>query len=86
MFKPAVLALLALSPLIQAAPTEEFGLETRASSCTFKDVASLAKSKKSCTAITLSNIAVPAGETLDLTSLTKGTTVSCPVKLFLFAF
>ncbi|KAJ9625015.1 Polygalacturonase 1 [Taxawa tesnikishii (nom. ined.)] len=45
-------------------------------SCTFTDAASAIKGKSSCTNIVLNNIAVPAGTTLDLTKLTKGTTVT----------
>ncbi|KAJ5776376.1 uncharacterized protein N7511_001387 [Penicillium nucicola] len=47
-------------------------------SCTFSGstgAASAIKNKKSCSTITLSNVAVPAGTTLDLTGLAKGTTV-----------
>jgi len=44
-------------------------------SCTFTNAASASKSKTSCSTIVLSNIAVPSGTTLDMTGLTKGTTV-----------
>lgn len=44
-------------------------------SCTFTDAASAIKNKKTCSTITLSNIAVPAGTTLDLTGLKDGTHV-----------
>ncbi|KAJ5363421.1 Polygalacturonase [Penicillium cataractarum] len=53
-------------------------LEERASTCTFsgsKGAASAIKSKTSCSTIVLSSVAVPAGTTLDLTGLKKGTTV-----------
>ncbi|KAJ5233689.1 uncharacterized protein N7469_005455 [Penicillium citrinum] len=59
---------------VQAAPAD---LEAR-SSCTFsgsKGAESAMKSKTSCSTITLSNIQVPAGKTLDLTGLKKGTKV-----------
>ena len=53
-------------------------LEERASTCTFsgaKGAASAIKSKTSCSTIVLSSVAVPAGTSLDLTGLNKGTTV-----------
>ncbi|OOQ88122.1 Polygalacturonase [Penicillium brasilianum] len=53
-------------------------LEERASTCTFsgsKGAASAISSKTSCSTIVLSSVAVPAGTTLDLTGLKKGTTV-----------
>lgn len=53
-------------------------LEQRASSCTFNTASAVASGKKSCSTITLDNIEVPAGETLDLTGLSTGTQVrSC---------
>lgn len=70
--KFSLLTLAALLSLTQAAPAE---LENRAS-CTFTDAASVKKSKTSCSTITLNNIAVPAGTTLDLTGLKSGTNVS----------
>lgn len=69
--KFSLLTLAALLSLTQAAPAE---LENRAS-CTFTDAASVAKSKTSCSTITLNGIAVPAGTTLDLTGLKSGTNV-----------
>lgn len=69
--KFSLLTLAALLSLSQAAPAE---LENRAS-CTFTDAASVAKSKTSCSTITLKGIAVPAGTTLDLTGLKSGTNV-----------
>ncbi|KAJ4416554.1 Polygalacturonase 1 [Gnomoniopsis sp. IMI 355080] len=67
----SLFALTALLSLTQAAPAE---LDDR-SSCTFTDAASVKKSKTSCSTITLDNIAVPAGTTLDLTGLKSGTNV-----------
>ncbi|KAF4998961.1 hypothetical protein FGRMN_2760 [Fusarium graminum] len=49
-------------------------IEPRAS-CTFTDAATAIKNKGSCSTITLNNIAVPAGTTLDLTKLNDGTHV-----------
>lgn len=43
--------------------------------CTFTDAHSVRTGKNSCSIIILDNIEVPAGETLDLTGLNKGTTV-----------
>lgn len=61
-----------MAALASAAPADE--LEKR-SSCTFTSAAAAKSGKTSCSTITLSNIAVPAGTTLDLTGLNKGTTV-----------
>lgn len=71
MVKPSTLLLGAGAAFAAAAPTE---LAERAS-CTFTDAASAIKGKSSCSTITLKNIAVPAGETLDLTKLKTGTHV-----------
>ncbi|PVI03035.1 glycoside hydrolase family 28 protein [Periconia macrospinosa] len=65
--------LLGASVLVAAAPAQN---ASGAAGCTFKDSASVAKSKTSCSDIILDNIAVPAGETLDLTKLKDGTTVT----------
>lgn len=72
MVKASTLLLGAGAAFVAAAPTE---LAERAS-CTFTDAASAIKGKSSCTSIILNNIAVPAGTTLDLTSLKDGTTVT----------
>ncbi|KAF2798773.1 glycoside hydrolase family 28 protein [Melanomma pulvis-pyrius CBS 109.77] len=64
-------ALLSAGALVSAAPAS---LQERAS-CTFTTAAAAISGKASCSTITLSNIAVPAGTTLDLTKLTTGTTV-----------
>lgn len=61
------------------APTRASEIEQRSSTCTFsgsKGAASAIKAKTSCSTITLSSLEVPAGTTLDLTGLKKGTTVS----------
>lgn len=53
-------------------------LTERANSCTFSGTfgaAAVAKSKTSCSTITLDSLFVPAGTTLDLTKLKKGTHV-----------
>jgi len=63
--------------LVSAAPspsrTKE--LNGRAASCTFTDAATAIASKTACSTITLKNIEVPAGTTLDLTKLKDGTKV-----------
>ncbi|KAF2125788.1 glycoside hydrolase family 28 protein [Dothidotthia symphoricarpi CBS 119687] len=64
--------ILSAGALVSAVPTS---LDARASSCTFTTAAAAIKGKAACSTITLSNIAVPAGTTLDLTKLTSGTTV-----------
>lgn len=46
-----------------------------AASCTFSDAVSAEAGKKSCSTITLSNVEVPAGQTLNLTGLNEGTKV-----------
>lgn len=55
-------------------------LVDRAGSCTFTSAAAAASGASKCSTVTLNNIAVPAGETLDLTSLAAGTKV-CHVLL-----
>ncbi|KAF2449798.1 glycoside hydrolase family 28 protein [Karstenula rhodostoma CBS 690.94] len=68
--------LLGAGALVSAAPSTQ--LKDRAASCTFSGAsgaANAAKSKTSCSTITLNNVAVPAGTTLDLTKLNSGTTV-----------
>ncbi|EME83261.1 glycoside hydrolase family 28 protein [Pseudocercospora fijiensis CIRAD86] len=52
-----------------ASPTVQDG-------CTFTDSDTASASKASCTAIVLKDITVPAGETLDMTDLADGTTVT----------
>ncbi|KAI1403812.1 glycoside hydrolase family 28 protein [Hypoxylon fuscum] len=62
------------SALAFAVPSKT--ISERASSCTFTSVESLAAGKDSCTDIVLDGITVPAGQTLDLTDLTDGTSVT----------
>lgn len=75
-------AALALAAIALAAPapqvTPAASLDKRAGSCSFSGstgAAAVSKSKASCATITLSNVAVPSGTTLDLTKLNKGTKV-----------
>jgi polygalacturonase len=53
-------------------------VDRRATSCTFTDAAVASALKKSCSTIVLSGITVPAGTTLDMTGLNRGTQVSNP--------
>lgn len=64
----AVLSGALLAKTLLAAPT--------ASSCTATDYSQVSAVVASCTAITLSNIAVPAGSQLDLTKVKPSTTVT----------
>lgn len=57
------------------APSRASQLYERAESCTFTDAAKAIESKTSCSTITLKNIKVPGGETLDLTDLNDDTRV-----------
>lgn len=68
----SAIGLLLGAACVLAAPAVE--LAERAS-CTFTSAAAAAAGKKSCSTIILNNIAVPAGKTLDLTSLNSGTQV-----------
>lgn len=63
------------APLPTAASVLGNSLGRRGTSCTFTAASQASASKKSCATIVLNNIAVPAGQTLDLTGLTKGTHV-----------
>ena len=60
---------------VALAATSVIAAPAKRDSCTFTNAADAIKNKKSCSTITLNNIAVPAGTTLDLTNLQKGTNV-----------
>lgn len=62
----------------EAAPSSSGvkAVNNASSSCTFTSASAAISGKKSCTAIVLNGIAVPAGTTLDLTDLESGTTVT----------
>ena len=64
----------ACAAIVSATPTPT-QVEKRATTCTFTDAAAVTESKTSCSSIVLQNIAVPGGETLDLTDLNDGTHV-----------
>lgn len=75
--RASLVSLLALgTALVSAAPAPSPASQSkRASSCTFTSAARASESKKACSEIVLDNIAVPAGETLDLSNLATGTKV-----------
>ncbi|KAK5112551.1 hypothetical protein LTR85_011243 [Meristemomyces frigidus] len=58
------------------ATSGEVSAGTATSACTFTDLDSAVAGKADCTDIILSGIVVTAGETLDMTDLTDGTTVT----------
>lgn len=68
----ALVALTAFFGLASAVPA----LEPRATSCTVTAYANVAAAKKACTALIIDSVAVPAGDTLDLTGLLDGTTLT----------
>lgn len=72
-----LLGLAALGSLAAAAPapSRTSELVERGSSCTFTSATQASASAKSCSNIVLKNIAVPAGETLDLSKAKDGATV-----------
>ena len=74
-----LLSLLMLSGQALTAPNSSpASIEERQASCSFSGADGAAKvkaGKSGCTTITLSNLIVPAGTTLDLTGLNKGTKV-----------
>ncbi|KAF2090735.1 glycoside hydrolase family 28 protein [Saccharata proteae CBS 121410] len=72
MVRASTLLVGAGAALVSAAPA---ALVVRSSNCTFTSAAKAISGKSSCSSITLKNITVPAGETLDLTDLNKGTEV-----------
>ncbi|KAL1628093.1 hypothetical protein SLS56_006024 [Neofusicoccum ribis] len=64
------------APAPTAAPRlEDAQIGKRADACTFTDASAASASKSSCSTIILSDITVPAGETLDLTDLEDNTYV-----------
>jgi polygalacturonase len=63
-----------IAPLVAAVPSTP--VKQRATSCTVASYSGVAAAVQSCTAITLSNIAVPAGSSLDLSKLQNGATVT----------
>jgi polygalacturonase len=60
---------------VALAATSVIAAPAKRDSCTFTNAADAIKNKKSCSTITLNNVEVPAGTTLDLTNLQKGTNV-----------
>ncbi|KAI1852643.1 hypothetical protein JX266_002184 [Neoarthrinium moseri] len=74
MHTATAIALLGATSLVAAAPSKT--LKSAASACTFTSAAAASASKASCSSIVLNGITVPAGQTLDLTGLNDGTTVT----------
>lgn len=75
----AVLASPAPKPTPAPSPAEVTRSLHKRASCTFSGAegySSASASKKDCATIVLSALSVPSGVTLDMTSLTEGTTVS----------
>lgn len=91
MHKSTLVAALATHiALAVAAPAEEpavtdyaqsRALDKRATSCTFTAASAASASIKSCATAVLSDIAVPAGTTLDLSKAADNTHVSIRIKL-----
>lgn len=61
---------------MSSATASSSGSGSSSSGCTFTDADTAAKSKGSCKNIVLKDITVPAGQTLDMTDLASGTTVT----------
>jgi len=82
--RTSIISVLALCAAASAAPSSlakraKWTMATRSSSsstsCTFNSAAKASASASSCSTVVLDNIAVPAGETLDLEDLQDGTKV-----------
>lgn len=71
-----LLGLAVLASAASAAPSRASEFAKRDSTCTFSDAAEASSSIKSCSDVVLSNIAVPAGETLDLSDAADGATIT----------
>ncbi|KAA8912990.1 endopolygalacturonase [Sphaerosporella brunnea] len=71
-FTAAALAIVLEFAVALAAPTD---LEKRHPICTVTSFSALSSAKSKCTTITIGDMAVPAGKTLDLTNLATGTQV-----------
>lgn len=77
--RTSVICMLALSAgIVSAIPAPSRVSQMKrsnSSSCTFTSAADASASAKACSTVTLNNIKVPAGETLDLSDLQDGTKV-----------
>ncbi|KKK12990.1 hypothetical protein P175DRAFT_0515167 [Aspergillus ochraceoroseus IBT 24754] len=69
----ALFGLLGSLSLVSAAPTASL---TKKSTCTFTSASQATASASKCSSIILKNIAVPAGETLDMSGVEDGTTIT----------
>ncbi|KAF7881291.1 hypothetical protein EAF00_011964 [Botryotinia globosa] len=74
-FPTSLVALLASTAFVSAAPGSSLEALEKRVDCTFTTAADVKAGKAGCTSITLNNIQVPGGTTLDLTGLTTGTKV-----------
>ncbi|KAH0612332.1 uncharacterized protein H6S33_010384 [Morchella sextelata] len=70
----ALVALTAFFGLASAAPATD--IESRSVSCTVTSYTNVAAAKKACTTLVIDSVVVPAGDTLDLTDLLDGTTLT----------
>lgn len=72
-----LLSLTALASIVSAVPAPSRTSDhTKRDSCTFTAAAQASESASSCSSIVLSNIQVPAGDTLDLSDVKDGTKIS----------
>lgn len=85
--RSVVLGLLGSTSLALASPVAELAegsrLTPRGSACSYSGSSGAAAAiagKAGCSSITLNNVVVPAGTTLDLTGLASGTKVKTPSK------
>ncbi|KAG5927344.1 hypothetical protein E4U60_000199, partial [Claviceps pazoutovae] len=60
---------------VSAAPAVSKAAALSGADCTFSDAMQAVQKKTSCSTITLRNLKVPAGKTLDLSDLNDGTRV-----------
>ncbi|KAF7892411.1 uncharacterized protein EAF01_010491 [Botrytis porri] len=74
-YSTSLIAFLASTAFVSAAPGSSLEALEKRVSCTFTDADAAKAGKTGCTTITLSNIKVTGGHTLDLTGLNVGTKV-----------
>ncbi|KAF7946851.1 uncharacterized protein EAE97_004100 [Botrytis byssoidea] len=74
-YPTSLVALLASTAFVSAAPGSSLEALEKRVACTFTTAAAAIAGKAGCTTITLNNIQVPGGTTLDLTGLQTGTQV-----------
>ncbi|TGO07403.1 hypothetical protein BTUL_0280g00050 [Botrytis tulipae] len=74
-YPTSLVALLASTAFVSAAPSSSLETLEKRVACTFNTAAAAIAGKAGCNIITLNNIQVPGGTTLDLTGLKTGTQV-----------